>query len=974
MMRAVAFQSLMFPDLSAALADLQPEPVEFDTCIHIAATASISKELRRSGRQAIQIAHLITMLTEDPDNDDYAYPDWEAFQEVFEVEDEAERHRALLGYEKRITRWERHASGVYMGGSIETMTKLSEYLRRDTQSSENVRRALRNGWIDFAAAIRTLVECGLSPADLQPTEAIGQAAQRVWQSLEQDNPRLPRIREQLWLDPDEYALGESSAAKRATAALRDCLNHVFGAADGCVVLQHGYHFFTPPQWAVFRSIEASDWLTQIFLVQDDGSSDVFETWRHYFSENLGFGRVEFPPRPGAATVSPAAEALIAALAGKSVKTSPSPPLRLLEMRNTVSFVQECFPHSDDTNGEEDPDSRSAQPTLFAPNSRALDRLVGRFVDTSQFGDVDLSSVPLGIFLVRIHECIKHGTNGARTVEFSREALFDIVSGGLLPYASGPYDPLHAGRVFGRILDFFEGCSVGDEWEQRAKNLRDILITRIHPMNLAPSGAGARDELEDKADNFWRLLPWGDLSRADADLVVGLIQTINSLGKSLIEDEKISLEEFTKHLQALAARGLATIADEHREDFEARVQGLRTANVETYATDLADIVKMLVAAPIAFEGSDDGGLVRGFGAIDRFAYVPSAGGLHLANLSDLSFPRQSAGLGWPFRLVDVSPNSPPKETAVHLLDLRVQTAPLSDIYLLWVGLNSVRGTDTATISYIAKLDREELRPSPLMTLLADASEGIKNADHKKAVFAAAGGIKIETVADSKSMNRLSLPLPLQVKATSVEVATAIEKLPSQVVASSILCQRRFALQWVTGESAAFTKPHMQSILYGNLPAAVRAHHGLSVADSTELCDELFRHLTEGQRLSSRTSRRIIEQGAPNHDKSAFWQWLFTIGISAKSAENTYRNLRNLRETIVQQKRDPHRNELAQIAEERSSRAYRAALQSGEERKESSGLAAQLSHAYLPSAERGPLGVTAKQCSNCPVSDRCLEYRK
>lgn len=964
----------MFPDLSAALAALQPQPVDFDACIHIAATASIAKELRRSGRQAIQIAHLITMLTEGPGEDAYTYPDWEAFQQVLESEDEGSQRRALRRYESQVSRWERFASGMYMGGSVETMTKLSAYLRRDAQSPESVRRALRKGWIDFAGAIRTLVECGLSPTDLQPTEVIGQTAQRVWQSLEDENPRLARIREQLWIDPNEYNLGTSSRAKSAVSALRTCLDHVFGESNGRIVLQHGYHFFTPPQWAVFRTIEATDWLTQIFLVQDDGSSDVFETWRHYFSENLGFGSVEFPSGQDAARMSPPAEALVAALAGKSVKTTPNPSLRLLKMRNTVSFVQECFPHVDGATDEGDTESELGKPTLFAPDSRALNRLVGRFVDTSQFGEVELSSVPLGIFLVRIHECIKYGPNRAQTVEFSREALFDIVSSGLLPYGSGPYDPLHAGRVFGRILDFFDGCSLGDEWEQRALNLRDILVTRIDPMNVARAGAGTLQELEDKAENFWRLLPWGDLSRADADLVVGLIQTVNSLGKSLIADETISLEEFTKHLQALATRGLATIAEEHREDFEARVKGLRSADTETYATDLADIVKMLVAAPIEFEGSDDGGLVRGFGAIDRFAYVPSESGLHIANLSDLSFPRQSATLGWPFRLVDVCPNSAPKETAVQLLELRAQTAPLSDIYLLWVGLNSVRGTDIATISYIEKLDREELRPSPLMTLLADASAGIKDPAHAKAVAAAAGGVAIQSISDSKTMDRLPLPKPLQTQSTSTDLTAAIKQLPHQVVASSILCERRFALQWMTGSSAAFTKPHMQSILFGNLPAAIRARHGLSIDDSLALCDDLFRHLTEGQRLSSRTNRRIIEQGSPNANISASWHWLFTIGMTAKSDDNTYGKLKELREKIIREQREPNRSEVADIAAERSSRAYRAARKGGEERTEASALAAEVSQTFLPSAENGPLGVTAKQCNNCPVSDRCLESRK
>jgi len=972
-MRTLALPSLMIPDVSSVLGGLEQDPVDFDECIHIAATSSIAQTLRKSGRQTLQISHLITMLVEGIGDGTRQYPGLDRF---VEIDDSDRPDMQLEQYERQVSGWEKFASGKYLGGSIETMTALSRHVRSDSNIPETVRRALRKGWIDFAKAIRTLVESGFAPSDLRPSEAVGKAAQRVWQMVEDENGRLGKVRETLWIDPVEYVQGTSDLAQDVAGSLRMCLEHVFGPVDGRVVLQHGFHFFTPPQWAIFRTIEASDWLRQIFLVHDDGSSDVFETWRHYFGEGFGFAPVEYLAGADGSEMSDAARSLVDALAGRPVVLPPDPPLRLLKMRNTVAFVQHSFPvgnrggRSDDAEGN---GGAPGRPAIFAPNSDTLDRLVSRFVDTSQFGAVELSSLPLGIFLVRLHECIKDGPVGTRQVHLTRDSVRDIVASGLLPHSAGSYDPLEAGAILGRVLEFFEGCTLGDQWVRRARNLRDILVTRIHPFFPRDEDCSLRDHLLDSAEDFWRLIPWADLTRDEVELVLGLIETINDLIEKLIENDKISLEEFTQNLQALASAGLAMIADEHREDFEARIAGLRATDTDTYVTDLADIVKMLVAAPVEIESDDRSKRVRGFGAIDRFAYVPVDGDLHISNLSDLSFPRGASPLGWPFRVSDLVSDTATKEIVVRLLDLRADTAPQSDLYVLWVGLNAVRRGGTATLSYIAQLDREELRPSPVMALLADVTGGITDPEQARAVARKAGGFEIDEVADRGRDARLALPRPRPVASTADEIAAAVNELPSQVVAASLLCERRLALQWVVGLSPSFSKPHMQSILYGNLPAALRSRHGLSVAESSAICDELFRHLTQGQRLSSLENRRIIWDGEKKGPMSASWQWLFTIGMRAVSDEPTYSKFRSLVEDIERKGRDPLPDETAKVAAERSSRAYRAARGSLAESTEAKSRASRATAGFLPRPAPGPLGVTDKQCNNCPVSDRCLSAR-
>lgn len=61
-MKAIAFTSLLLDDLRRGFASLEPEPLEFDSCWHVAATSSIARELRWLGLPTIQISHLINMM------------------------------------------------------------------------------------------------------------------------------------------------------------------------------------------------------------------------------------------------------------------------------------------------------------------------------------------------------------------------------------------------------------------------------------------------------------------------------------------------------------------------------------------------------------------------------------------------------------------------------------------------------------------------------------------------------------------------------------------------------------------------------------------------------------------------------------------------------------------------------------------------------------------------------------------------
>lgn len=993
MMKAVAFRSLLLEDLRRGFGDLAPQPIEFDTCWHVAATSSIARELRWLGLPTIQISHLINMMlygtgldgSGNPKTPDTAvYPAWDDFLKIREIDDLKARTLAFQAFEGQISNWENQVLGQNIAGSIFVMAELRRILNDDPNITPSMKRALLAGRRDFAKALEILTNAGLEPRHLRPTEPIGEAAQRAWATIESHEGFFGDLRRKLWIDIDEYVAGQSETAKDVRKSMRVAFNHVFGRSEGGHILQHGFRFFTSPQWAMFQLIENTPNTDQRFVVHDDGESDVFQTWRHYFTESWGFDVVQYVNNSGPGSDSLAAGALRDALSGKRVDAGPGIGLTLKKLQSCVSFVNECFPnrHGNPDSGEpEEGDSEFDRPTLFAPNSEVLARLAARFVAPSQLGPIAFSTLPVGVFLIRLHECITETPAGTTEVRFDSSALLDVVSSGWLPNSTG-FDPMLLASCMRRAMPFFNGCRTGDEWLQRARSLRDLVVTTVSPYGERDTSLTDRKRIGRTATNILRLIPWVDLTPREADAIFKAIEEAYGLVSQLLEQEKHSLSDFTSQLRTLVRQRLDLISVEHRDQFEQRIAGLRqAADFDVYAEDLAEIVALLVSPPIAINAEqEDDGPVRGVSSVDRFAYRRSEDNLHLTNLSNQSFPRQNPQLGWPFREEDIQvENSERLLASAELISLRGDVSPLSDLYLLWVLLNGVdeRQGKKVILSYIAEFEREELEPSPVLVLLAEATKGIRREDFRSAVAHAAGGFPYLDGGEGGPLKLQRLPAVLPTQSTEASRATALAGLANEATSSSLVCDRRLALQWLAGPSASLSKDHLHSMLYGNLPGAIRERLSLPVAKAEVLCRELFRNLTTGQQESSLAKRRIIWSTINSGDRkdviSASAHWLFTLGMSATTNLGELAENHDVVEKFRSSTDEPRGSDARAIAKWRASMAYLAAQGNHAQLAAAHTAGAREMNSPLPMPEDGFVGVTHRQCNNCPVAERCAARR-
>jgi hypothetical protein len=168
-----------------------------------------------------------------------------------------------------------------------------------------------------------------------------------------------------------------------------------------------------------------------------------------------------------------------------------------------------------------------------------------------------------------------------------------------------------------------------------------------------------------------------------------------------------------------------------------------------------------------------------------------------------------------------------------------------------------------------------------------------------------------------------------------------------------------------------------MLYGNLPGALRERLGLPVAKGEVLCKELFRNLTTGQQESSIAKRRILWEANTSGDlkdkKSASAHWLFTLGMSATTDEDELAKNHDIVQKFRSSTDEPRGSDAQAIAKWRASMAYLAAQGNHVELAAAHAAASRAMSSPLPIPEDGFVGVTHRQCNNCPVAERCAARR-
>lgn len=908
--RAIALDSVRHGVVADELASMG---VDWSRCAHVPATGSLAKVIRQTGAASLPIATIIDLIVMDalPDGRSMAI---DAFPPYAEFIDDGD-----VAYMEKVKDWQNRIAGRRIWMSIEYQQHLRDYMRRQGYP-RSLQRVMLGSLRDYIRTTQTLIAAGIRPELLKPTEQVAKVATDAWTDLERSYPAVSAVRDDLWMDPDEFAAGATEKARSLRSRIYRALERAFGPADGVrTIAYHGYYFFTPPQWAFFQLLRKLPDVDQVFIVHDDGRSPIYESWRWYFVPSWNMPVPE--RRPSTRETSPGLSALADALGGRKVDVeSLRGKVEILRCRTPTEFVRRWTRDASREEGE----GRMA-PKTFAASAADISRYFERFAGTSQLGTVNLALLPLGTYLFGLHDCISVDARGSVAIELTAETLTGIAASGYLP--------IHGSQDISallRALPFFNDCRAGADWIKRAQHLRGLVANQVNELGKRDPSHDDVERMDSAAGNPLRLAPWADLSTAETTQVLRIIESTVSIATELASKERVSLNKHISFIKRLLIRGMSNLPLEVKNEIEGKISGMSAGiDAEISADGLKDVVSLLLghSADFTLTGEDVESDMQAseLRALDALGLAPLDRSLHIANLADGTFPSKNVPIGWPYRIADLeTPGAAVADAAVEILRTRSRTAALSDLYLLSLGLSGVSDPHKITLSYIAEVGTDVNNPSPVLTLLT-----VPGHRPTKAILDRTGGLSIQNAdlgLDDTVLWTRRDPLPSNVPAAELDAAAAL--VHPTIGSSAASCPRRFAIQWATGPSGSYMSEHHHLMLYGNLIGALSSM-GKSPEFSHQACGGLWQHFTNGQRTSS-------EKKAVCGLRGAAPAWLFTLS-GAKTKDDPF------------------------------SQSYRAAI---EGRRPAGSQLVPKDSTFLPPAHGHQFDV----CKECAVRPRCAVWNK
>jgi hypothetical protein len=766
--------------------------------------------------------------------------------------------------------------------------------------------------------MQSLIAAGQRPdaEDFKPTTPIGLVAQDAWRWIESKMPEITFIRDDLWT-----SRSDESVVRR----LRSCLQRLFGDQERWTLMHHGFYFYTPPQWALFRLLRESGLADQWFMVHDDGQSQVFEIWRRFFSERLGMPTPNPSDVYGSRPFTPQASAFLSGWQGRRVDGDTAKDrLRMVRYRSPAEFVSDL--RIEIADAEPGP-----APMVFAAGQGEIERLLERLSPDIGAGSSSLAQLPIGAFLIRLHESIQatDGSAAEAQVILTDEGVRDIALSGFLPTVPAGEAVERMRSVLQRARMFFAGCRLSSEWVVRAEALERIVIDQIAP--LGDRGVGTDDHLRirQSVGNPLRLAPWADIAAAEAKWLKEVLKEIVGTIEELASREQITLNTHTDFLSRQIQRGLEGLNEFERKKVNEMVEGLAMAGPDSIdVTGLIDVVRILLGRDASSEedlssGSDP--RIKPLRSLDCLGLRPSSGHIHVANLADGIFPSSVPAVGWPFRREDLCGSS----IARQILETRASSAVLGDLYLLWLALDGVSDAARITLSWMEEVAGEDLNPAAVLSMLSVPKL------QSKGVLDRIGGVKASPASQiGDGMPVRELVACNSTLISKAELGSALQNLPAEVVASLRACPRRFALQWLFGPTHAFSADHHLVMLYGNMIGTLVRKLRFNVSKAKQTCDSLWRFVSDGERRSSELKSRVspTRQGPRP-------EWILTLSGNKDGTDPLSLAYRHAKDRAII---DP-----ATILEPSS--------------------------LFLPLPISGEDGNRGEVCKSCPVKERCREAR-
>ncbi|MCZ2262328.1 hypothetical protein [Isoptericola sp. QY 916] len=816
------------------------------------ATTSLAREARTLGGVAHPIASLIDLVVMPGMPGDLALP----------IDGFPSPGRGST-YDEAIRVWQAQATGRRVRTGIQFDQELRNYVRLHAPGQPEA-RALLAGRRELARSIHTLTAAGIEPAQFRTRDALTRLATDFWSYAETTIPGISSPREHLWVDPDEVAKGSTAQGRDVRTRVLDALTKAYGPTTGRrLIVHHGFYFYTPPQWAMFQLLRQIADVDQVFLVHDDGENPSFETWRRFFEPVWGMPTAvrvgQDPP------LTPFATSFRDAINGRAVVAENLKGLRVLNCASPAELVRE-WAHED---------TRRPEPRRFAADAPTVQRFARRLGPTGKEAP-SLAQLPVGAFLLGLHDCIRAEPGQRASVALTVEALVDIVATGYLPFEH-VYEPSQLAAAVRRAQQYFYGCDSGDQWRDRARHLVKAIEIHVAPRGAREPGANDVDRIQSAASNPLRLAPWADITLDEARLIETAITKIVGFADGLVARETVRLGAHIGFIRDQIERGLRALGESERATILAKLNGFSVGLDESLdAEGLADVVTMLLGrdadVDAVGEEADHEGSIGPLRSLDALGLRPAEAPVHVANLSEANFPASRPRRTWPFELTNLKPmnDGGPVDLISDLLDLRESTAALSDLYLMWLCLDGVDPDHGLTISWLSRAEGEKQYVSPLIGLLTIPD--VKSDDIREVT----GGVTTHAALNA-GLNDSVAKLPPPATDDTVTAAD-VAMISPEAAASALACPRRHAIQWILGPSCGFEADYLQEMLYGNALNALIRQGQADALSAPNAANALWRYLTDGQRQSS-LSKAVVKQGSP----SAVPAWLFTLSGNATKTD-------------------------------------------------------------------------------------------
>lgn len=924
--KALSLDSVSHDSIVAALSR---EGLQWHRCAHVTATGSLGESILGTNVAALPIATLMDGVLMAGLSDGRRL-------DVSEFPAAVDSAGQLRGeFVREISSWAGTVAGRRVWMSVEIQDSMRRFLDTGGYPSR-VRVALRKSRRDLLASIQQLIFNGVRPELLECDEEIARVATEMWVALEREYPDLGSVREDLWIDQDEFKAQESARAIDLRNRILGILERTFGPSEGPrTLVHHGFFFYNSWQWAFFQLMKLLPEVDQIFIVHDDRESQVFESWRWFFTPKWLMPEPVLQPLTH--VESTAAKAFQGALRGEFVDSAAlSSEVKIVEFKNPAHFVNHWKSYSASVQSTAPAMESGVEgemrlsPLVFAADPESIDKYVERLAGFSQGGAVDLALLPIGAYLRGLHNCIKLTSTDEIAIHLSSEDFIDVVGSGFLLLSDGSQADSSLANVFRRIETYFAGCRLASEWKVRATSLMQTLVDESSNNSMRKPGESEVERMKNLVSSPIRLAPWVDVTVEDAARIVDCIDAIVLFASGVASSDRVKLRSHVAKLQSEMLRGMAHLNDETRARIQSLMNGMTVGvDSELAVDDLVEVVNLLLDRSAKL-GDDNMNQpkwkIRSTSNLDALGFKRHSGPVQVANLADTSFPSASKSVVWPFSLSDLQ-RSPDAlwRTALEIMETREETSSASSLYLIYLAMNGVATGEQVTLSYIRDDGRESRNPSTILGILSEP--GIRATT---AVKTRAGGLSIEKPGARRLGGALKTQRkPKPSRASDGVVDSTSGKLPAEATSSAIACARRFALQWAAGPSPSFQSEHHHMIMFGNMLRRLR--------QKTKLVEDLWRHVTPGQRESSR--KKAVLAGPQG--RGANYEWMFTLeGKKQKPRGNGGR--------------DP------------ISRAYQAAIL---KMPINGALLAPPLSGFLP-----PVGseVTNDVCVSCPVRGRCSAW--